>query len=411
MKRILFTTILSLLITSISAQNANWSTVASTNFPTNVSGQIHGISRVSQMKWHNSSSLKRYAVSARGGLFITTNGGTSWSIAPGCDVMPYCRYSSVCVDHTNDQIIYLGTGDQDYYYNGIGVWKSTNGGATFSQTGLTSKLVVDMIMDPLNNNVLVAITNTGIYRTINAGTSWTLQTASRPFDALLHKAPNSRVLYACTSDSAFFRSQDFGITWNQITSGIVLPTGFTNGNGCRIAVTPADTNVVYLSMVVNGGTLYKSTNGGTSFTSVKTSASPYLTYYDNNSSSSGQGNYNFGLGVDRTNANTVYMVAHNNWKSTDGGLTWTQLTNWWEKCHTDMHQIQTSPYNNNELYNMNDGGIFMSTDGGLNWTPKSDGIYGYEIYHGNCSPTRKDMISIGTQDNGELYSTATGGLQ
>ena len=392
----------------ISAQTANWSAVLPNQFPTNVSGQIHGISRVSQMKFHHSNSLKRYAVSARGGLFITTNGGNNWTIAPGCDFMPYARFASVCIDHTNDQIIYLGTGDNNYYYNGLGVWKSTNGGTNFTQTGLTNKLVVDMIMDPLDNQKIVAITNTGIYKTNNAGTSWGLKTASRPFKEILIKATGSRTLYAASADSAFFRSTDFGETWSQINNGIVMPSGITNGDGCRIAVSPADTNVVYFAMVSNGGMLYKSVDGGSTFTARKTSASPYLTYYSNSSSSSGQGDYNFGIGVDRLNANIVYMVAHNNWKSLDGGLTWTQLTNWWEKCHTDMHQIVTSPYNNNELYNMNDGGVFLSTDGGNNWTPKSNGIYGYEIYHGNCSPTRRDMISIGTQDNGELYSTTAG---
>ncbi|MFM7016894.1 MAG: PKD domain-containing protein [Bacteroidota bacterium] len=89
-------------------------------------------------------------------------------------------------------------------------------------------------------------------------------------------------------------------------------------------------------------------------------------------------------------------------------VTWTQLTNWYAKVHTDMHQIVVNPYNSTQLYNINDGGVWLSTDGGNNWTPKSDGINGYEIYHGSCSPTRRDMISIGTQDNGELYYANTG---
>ena len=76
--------------------------------------------------------------------------------------------------------------------------------------------------------------------------------------------------------------------------------------------------------------------------------------------------------------------------------------------HTDMHQMVQNAYNSSQLYNMNDGGVWLSTDGGANWIPKSDGIYGYEIYHGNCSPTQRETVSIGTQDNGELYSTGTG---
>ncbi len=389
-------------------QSANWSAVLPAKFPTNASGQIHGISRVSQLKFHSVNPNKIYAVSARGGLFITTDGGNNWQVTPGTDFMSSARLASVCVDFTNDSIIYLGTGDHNYYYSGIGVLKSVNGGQTFTQTTLTGKLVVEMIMDPDDHNVIVAATNTGIYKTTNAGATWTLKSASRQFDDLKQKTPPSRVLYAAGRDSSFFRSIDFGDNWTQITNGIVLPAGFTNGNGVRIAVTPADTNLVYLGMVVNGGTIYKSLDGGNSFTPVKTSVPPYLTYYTNSSTSSTQGDYNFSIGTDRVNANILYLVAHNVWKSTDGGVTWLQLTNWWQKVHTDMHQIITSPFNNNNLYNMNDGGVWLSVDGGNNWTPKSDGIYGYEIYHGNCSPTRKDMFSIGTQDNGELYATSLG---
>jgi len=403
-----YTLIFSILSVSSIAQNASWTAVLPALFPTNVSGQIHGISRCTQMKFHHSNPNKMYAVSARGGLFISTNGGNNWSVAPGTDFMTTARLSSVCVDYNNDNILYLGTGDHNYYYSGIGIMKSTDGGNTFIPSGLSGLLVLEIIMDPLNSNVLVAATNSGIYKTTNGGSTWTLKTSARPFDDLKQKTPVSRTMYAATTDSAFFRSTDFGDTWTQITSGIVLPTGTTNGNGCRIATTPADSNIVYLGMVVNGGTLYKSTDGGTTFTAMKNTISPYLTYYSNSSTSSGQGDYNFSIGVDRIDPSIVYLVSHNIWKSTNSGSTWTQLTNWWEKCHTDMHQIITSPYDNNKLYNVNDGGIFLSTDGGNNWTPKSDGMYGYEIYHGKCSPTRKDMFSIGTQDNGELYATSSG---
>ena len=394
---------------NVAAQTTTWTPVAPNYFPTNVSGQIHGISRVSQMKFHPTNANKFYAVSARGGLFISTNGGTSWTLAPGCDIMPSgTRMASVCIDHTNDSIIYLGGGDHNYYSTGSGVWKSTNAGNTFTQTTLTGKIVVEMVMDPTNNQVIVAATNTGIYKTTNAGSTWTLKSTARTFDDLKQKTPTSRTLYAATTDSAFFRSTDFGETWTQINAGIVLPAGVTNGDGCRIAVTPADTNVVYFGMVGNAGMLYKSTDGGTNFSAIKTAASPYLTYYSNLSTDVGQGDYNFGIGVDRTNANIIYMVAHAVWKSIDGGVTWTQLTNWYAKVHTDMHQIVVNPYNTSQLYNINDGGVWLSTDGGNNWSPKSDGINGYEIYHGSCSPTRRDMISIGTQDNGELYYANTG---
>ncbi len=395
-------------IFSIQAQVADWNAILPSTFPTNASGQIHGISRVSQLKFHPSDSNKMYAISACGGLFTSIDAGNHWIVSTGTDRMPTNHLASVCIDPTNDQVIYIGTGDHNYYGGGIGVWKSLDGGASFSQTSLQNKLVIDIVIDPVDHNVLVAVTDAGIYKSTDAGLNWSLKTIPRSFDDLKQKTPVSRVLFAATNDSAFFRSMDFGDNWSQITTGIILPSGVTNGNGCRLAVTPADTNTVYLGMVTNGGLIYRSTDGGNSFTRLKSAGAPYLTYYENSSSSSGQGDYNFGIGADRLNANIVYLVAHNVWKSTNGGVNWSKLTNWYQQVHTDMHQVNTSPYNNNQLWSVNDGGVWLSMDGGNNWAPKSDGIYGYEIYHGNCSPTLKDMHSIGTQDNGELYANNTG---
>ena len=386
------------------AQTASWTPLAPALFPTNVSGQIHGISRISQMKFHPSNSSKLYAVSARGGLFISSNGGTSWSLAPGCDAMPNgTRLASVCIDHTNDQVLYLGGGDANYYSTGSGVWKSTNGGTTFSQTGLTSGVVVELLMDPTNNNILVAATSNGIYKTTNGGTNWTLKSGTMAFYDLVKKAnASSRVLFA-TGANTLWRSTDFGETWSQVTAGVYLPAGYTN-TGARIAVTPADSNYVYFALVAKYGTIFRSTDGGMNFSAMKDTVMPNLTGYDNVLYDAGQGNYNVAVGADLTNRDVLWFVAHNVWKSTNGGADWTQQTNWWEKVHTDMHQVAVSPYNTSQLWNMNDGGVWLSTDGGNNWTPKSDGIYGYEIYHGYTSPTRRDAVSIGTQDNGELYS-------
>src|SRR6187399_1917561 len=124
--KIISLTIISLLlfcITPLHAQS-NWTPVSPNFFPTNASGQIHGLSRVSQVKFHPSNPNKMYAVSSRGGLFITSNAGTTWTLAPGCDIMPQMRLNSVCIDYTNDQVLYLGTGDANYYYSGSGVYKS-----------------------------------------------------------------------------------------------------------------------------------------------------------------------------------------------------------------------------------------------------------------------------------------------
>lgn len=85
------------------------------------------------------------------------------------------------------------------------------------------------------------------------------------------------------------------------------------------------------------------------------------------------------------------------------GLHWSKLTSWATKCHTDMHGIAVHPNFPNLLYDVNDGGVFISRDGGNTWQPRSNGIAATEIYHAAQSPLQRSTVSIGTQDNGELY--------
>ncbi len=417
MKKFFFLTILTLITTqSAWAQMANWSGYKPTKFPTNASGQIHGQARINQMKFHATNPNKMYAITPQGGLFITTDAATTWTVAPGTDALT-AKLASVCIDYTNDQIIYLGGGDPNYWNKGAGAFKSTNGGATFSQLsgGLpTNRIVSEIIMHPTDPNTLVAATNGGIYKTTDAGATWVAKTVtSLQFcDMKSNTTANSLILYATTQTATpeFYRSTDFGDTWTLITTGLSNPTVEPLQTGSRVAVTTADPNVVYFAMVASGGILFKSTDGGLTFTQTKAGGSPYLTFYNDDIASSGQGNYNFCIGVDNADANKVWLQSHNTWYSNNSGSTWTMITFWADKVHTDMHQIGKSPYDNTKLYSCNDGGVWLSTDEGNNWIPKSDGIYAFEIGDntGKSSPTRKDFISIGTQDNGRLYADSTG---
>lgn len=377
-----------------------WQQTGPTLFPVNESGQVNGIGRVCQLKFHPTNPLKMYAVSASGGLWISNDSALTWT-KTGTDKLPSTACASACIDYTNDNIIYLGTGDPNYYSTDFGIWKSTDGGATWTQstTGMGNRLPVEILMDPNNTNILVTATDNGIYRSVNAGATWSVVKAGGDFKDMQFKPGSSTTLYAVTS-SQFWRSTDFGATWLQITNGVVIPGG-GSGQGMRMAVSANDSNVVYVGMVKDEGTILKSTDGGTSFTTVYHNPSQSLVGYDVNGG--GQGDYNFSMTADPADANTVFVIAHVVWRSTDGGINWTQLTDWWDQLHTDMHGIKFHPSFPNKLFNANDGGVWLSNDMGDNWAPKSDGLDATEIYHASQSPLKRDMISIGTQDNGELY--------
>ena len=396
-----------LLIASIytaGAQSAvgTWTNTGPIQFPVNASGQVNGMGRVCQIKFHPADSMKMYVVSASGGLFISNDNGNTWAPTPGTEQLPTTQCSAVCVDYTNDNILYLSTGDQNYYDDDYGIWKSIDGGNTWNpaNTDIGNRMAIDIIMDPTDHNTLIAATDDGIWKTTNAGSTWTETLAGQQMRSMKQRPGSNHVLYAA-QDSLFFISNDMGSTWTNITSGVVVPT---MNEGMRIAVTPADTNLVILGTTDGYGQILKSVDGGLTFTNIYSSTTQCIVCYDSTVTSGSQGYYNFNLTINPANANELLLVSHCVWRSVDGGNTWSWRTQWYDQVHTDMHDIEFNPYNLSQRFNANDGGFWMSTDSlATTWTPRSNGLAATEIYHAAQSQLIRQMISIGTQDNGELY--------
>ncbi|MEI7964860.1 MAG: PKD domain-containing protein [Chitinophagaceae bacterium] len=388
-----------LLISSVGAAQ-NWVQTGPVNFPVNVSGQINGIGRVTQIKFHPSLPNKLYVTSASGGAYSSNDNGNSWTLL-NTDKFPATACASICIDHSNDQILYLATGDPNYYGGGFGIYKTVDAGANWlpANTGIGTRMALEMLMDPADHQVLVAVTNDGIWRTSNGGASWTNVKSGGAFEDLKRR-PNTNTLFATTA-SQLWTSTDFGLSWTQVTSGLVIPAGT---NGMRIGVSAADNNIVYLLANGNNGVLFKSVNAGTSFSLVYSSATQCIVCYNSDPLSTGQGNYNLGMCADPFDANHIYVVAHCLWESNNGGTSFQQKTEWYAILHTDHHQVEVNPYDANQLWNVNDGGVWKrrGTNDSL-WDPKSDGVGATEIYQAGQSQVDKKIISIGTQDNGELF--------
>jgi trimeric autotransporter adhesin len=397
---------------------ANWQPVGPIAFPILQIGQINGMGRVVSMKYDPVTINKAYAVSVNS-VFVTTDNTDTWNVLPGLNKMPSTACASVCIDYINTNIIYLGTGDPNYYSTSkaSGVWKSTDGGNNFtlSNSGMGNRIVIDIFMSPTDNNVLVAATNNGIYKSINAGATWVQKSTVTDITGFAQNtAANSQILYftkgAIAASGLFYSSVDFGETW-QLNTGFSTPT--LTYRGARVATTPANPNVVYLSFLgkggggpgfvsSGGGIVYKSIDGGATFTMQKDDILPNLIGYKSNEG--GQGNYNFDLAVSPTDANTLFIVGHIVWKSIDGGITWIQMQpSWSVEIHTDMHKVIFNPNNTNEIYNCNDGGVWKSVDGGDTWVPKCQNLVSSEIYNFANSHFDKNIIGAGLQDNGEVY--------
>ncbi len=348
--------------------------------------------------------------SPSGGLWQTTNNGLTWTTTT--DYLTVIGCSDLAIDPTNPNNMYLATGDGDG--NGdtysIGVLKSTDGGITWNTTGLTfpvsqQRQMRRVIINPANPQILIAVGNFGVYRTTNGGTNWTLIQGGNFYDAEF-KSGNPNVVFV--AGGSLFRSVNGGANFTQISTAGGIPTG---SNRMNIAVTPADTNYVYVlaSKSSNSGLLgvYRSTNGGTSFSTMCTSPD-ILSNPCNASATGGQGWYDLACAVSPLDKNEVVVGGVNIWKSTNGGSTWSNIGCWVGTgnppfVHADIHELEYTP--SGTLYSTNDGGVFLYT--GSSWTDLTSPRNISQIYKIGLSSVSPNIWITGHQDNGTMLYNGT----
>ncbi len=384
--------------------NGNWTSLGPVSVPSGYNG-YRGLGRVNAIAFHPTDATTIYAGAPAGGLWVTTNGGSSWT--PLTDNLPTLGVSSIVVDHVNPNIIYIGTGDRDHGdAPGIGVWKSVDGGITFqpSNAGMTTATVGKIAIHPVDNMKLIAATSSGLFRTVNGGVSWTNVSTGNFKDVVL-KPGDPNIVYATRSGN-FYRSTNNGQSFTQITTG--LPTSSRGA----IAVSPANPSIVYF-IITNDDSfkgLYQSTDSGLTFT--VRSTTPNIMSWDCNGGSGGQAWYDLDIASDPLNADIIYAGGVNCFKSVNGGQTWAINSHWWGDCgvpsvHADLHVLEFNPINN-RLYAGNDGGVYWTNTGGASWNEISNGLVISQAYKIGQSATNKDFVINGYQDNGSSTITSNG---
>lgn len=335
-----------------------------------------------------------YIGAPAGGIWKSVNNGSSWT--PLSDELPQIGVSGIAVDHTNPNVIYIATGDKDASDTySIGVLKSTDGGVTWNTTGLTftntTTLAGDIIMNPNDPNMLWVATSNGLYRTLNAGTTWTMeQTGDFSQGSIRVKPGDSNTVYAVTTNK-FYRSTNAGDTFTAIITGLPISSG-----RMLLDVTPANANYVYILSTTTGNALqgiYRSTNGGTNWT--KTSGTTNIL-------ESTQAWYDLALAVSDTNADEIFTGCLNIWKSTNGGAAVTKVNNWNAPTaaaytHADIHFLR---YYGGKLYAGTDGGVYVSSNNGTNFTDLTAGLQISQFYKVAVSKQSADKMVGGLQDNG-----------
>ncbi|MCX6304062.1 MAG: hypothetical protein NT040_03750 [Bacteroidetes bacterium] len=404
--------------------NGHWYSIGPTTF-TNLAGWNPGIGRINSMAFHPSVANTFWVGTPAGGLWKTTNGGSSWT--PLTDGMPVIGVSGIAVDYTNTNVLYILTGDGDAGdTKSIGVLKSTDGGETWMPTGLTWSIYDNvrgykLLMHPTNHSILFAITRSdgaladaGIYKTVNGGQSWTQVKTSVAIQDIEFKPGDPTIMYA-SGGTQFFRSTSTGDTWTTISSGV--PGG---ANRMAIGVTPANPAYVYILAGPSTGTgsfvgEFLSTNSGVDFFTRSTTPN-ILGYEFDGQDNKNQSWYDLATAVSRTDASKLMIGGINTWSSSNWGSTWT-ITSMWDSrvpgygyTHADIHGLEINPLNN-FLYCLSDGGIHRSTDFGATWTDLTPGIAITQWYRIAGVDNNSNLIIGGTQDNGSNMWTGGANMQ
>ena len=383
--------------------NGNWTIIGPVGKPTG-----GGAGRLNFIRFDPTDSQKIWVGAPDGGLWKTTNGGTSWST--NTDQLTTIGVSDIAIDPTNTNTMYLATGDSDGSDTySIGLLKSTDGGNTWNTTGLTwqttqARTIGRVLINPSNPQIVMVFSSAGIFRSTNAGGTFTAATGTFVCRDAEFKPGDPNTVYAC--GTSFKRSTDGGASWTAVT----LP--LTGIGRLSMAVSANNANYIYLLAANNTDNGYKgvmrSTNSGTSFTSQSTT--PNILGFDTGSDAGGQGWYDLAIAASPTNAEEIIIGGINHWRSTNGGTSWTQISHWYggfnkPYVHADVHDIQFLPGSGTTIFSANDGGFFKTTNSGGSWSDLSSNLAIAQQYRFSLSTSSASMILAGHQDNGTNRTT------
>ncbi len=366
--------------------------------------------RISDIAVDPSDHKTWYVCAASGGVWKTTNAGTSWT--PIFD--NYGSYSIGCVsvDPRNRNVVWVGTGENNSQRSvgyGDGVYKSLDGGTSFIRVGLEqSEHIGKILIDPRDSNVVYVAAqgplwapggDRGLYKTTDGGTTWNLMlniSENTGVSDVLCDPRDPDTLYAIAyqrrrhvwtlidggPESAIHKSTDGGQTWRKITRG--LPGGDLGRIG--MAISPIKPDVVYaLVEAADGqGGFFRSTDRGETWSKQSDYATVSAQYY--------QEIFACPHVFDRVySMDTLLHVTE------DGGKTFQPLGEQWK--HVDNHALVIDPDDENHLLIGCDGGLYETWDRGQNYQfkPNLPITQFYKIAIDNDVPFYN--IYGGTQDN------------
>ncbi len=326
-----------------------------------------------------------------GGVWKTEDGGENWRSVSD-NTFGSSSVGAITIAPSDPNVVYVGMGETDIRGNispGDGMYKTTDGGHTWSHIGLREvTMIADIVVDPLDHNVVLASAmgnvftanaDRGIFKSTDGGATWRnvlLRNDSTGGMSLKMDPNNPRIIYASLwqayrnaysmssggKGSGLFKSIDGGETWKEITSNPGMPKGILGK--INVDVSRAQRNLVWAMIESEHGGLFKSIDGGNTWSRVSTYAEiRQRPWYFNH------------VYADPIDANTVYVLNVGWHKSTDGGRTFTGLGS----NHGDHHDLWIDPTDPKRMILADDGGAVVTEDGWKHWT--EDDVATAQFYH------------------------------
>ncbi len=364
-----------------------------------------------------------FAGSAQGGIFKTTDGGANWH--PVFDGQSFLSLSWIEFNPVHPDTMFAGTGDRNmtrYTYSGNGLYRSTDGGETWSSFALQQQGVISkIVINPQNTNEMYAAcmgspfvrdSLRGVYKTNNGGQTWNrilIGSDEAGCTDIVMSKQHPDTLYAATwnsirsnhenvnsgNDSKLWKTTNGGTTWT------IVPATFNQEPNGRIslALSEQNGNKLYACVVdtfKNLKGIFKTTNGGNSWTALDVSSFGNDLY--------GSGGYWFGwyfglIKVNPWNDEQVFVGGIDLWGSLNGGSFWQEFSPpWWTyEVHADKHDLRFT--DSTTFLLATDGGLYKTADLGTTYSD-IENIPNTQFYRVAYAPTYPDLYFGGAQDNG-----------
>ena len=358
-----------------------------------------------------------WAGAAGGGVWKSDDGGQHWRGL--WYSQPTLNVGSLAVDPTNPSIVYCGTGEANLSadsYPGVGIFRTMDGGdswqilASADVAGIPTRIGC-LAVDPFDAThiCLGGVTHTtggidGMFASRNGGISWGRLTfaGSGPYrcHAVIFHPTIRDTMFATISSrgtqSGIWKSTNGGSSWTQLKSGLPSPEMIGRTS---LAIAPSKPSTIYaISSTQKEGVLgvFRSDNNGSSWANI--AGKHFVT--------EGQMSYGNAIAVHPTNPNHVLCGGVDLHLTRDGGKSWVRTTKWDAKrgtphyAHADHHCLLMPLDQPGLVYDMNDGGMDASMDGGLTWANRSNGLAVSMFYDIDVAQSDGRIFGGGMQDNG-----------